>query len=78
MRSHLDDAGDLFEVSNSDFGFNVGGGVIGHFNDNVGWRGDLRYFRALVDDEEDNEFDIGVGDFDFWRGTFGLTLMWGR
>ena len=65
-----------FDVSNSDFGFNVGGGLMGNFSDNIGWRGDLRYFRALADDEEDNEFDIAIGDFDFWRGTFGVTFMW--
>jgi opacity protein-like surface antigen len=74
VRSHVTDAGDLFDASNSDFGVNIGGGVMGFFNDNVGVRGDIRYFRALVDEEEDEEFDISFGDFDFWRGSVGVTF----
>ena len=65
-------------VTNSDFGFNVGAGLMGNFVDNLGWRGDVRYLRSLQDPNEDNEFDIAAGDFDFWRGTFGVTFMWGR
>jgi hypothetical protein len=34
----------------------------------------VRYFRAVVDDDEDNEFDVGLGNFDFWRATAGLTF----
>ena len=78
IRSNLGDAGDLFDVqSKNDFGFDVGGGVMGFFNSNVGIRGDIRYFRALQNDEEDNDFDdLSLGSFDFWRGTVGLTFRW--
>ena len=31
-------------------------------------RGDLRYFRSLQDNEADNDFDLSLGSFDFWRG----------
>jgi opacity protein-like surface antigen len=65
----------LFDnVSNSDFGFDVGAGLIGFFSDNVGIRGDIRYFRALRDPQEDNEFDIALGSFNFMRGTIGVTF----
>jgi opacity protein-like surface antigen len=74
LRTQLSDAEDLFDVANNDFGINVGAGVIGFFNDNVGLRGDIRYFRSLQDPEEDNEFDIDFGTFDFWRGTVGVTF----
>ena len=74
MRSQIDDVGGAFAVKNNDFGFNVGGGFFAQFNENVGWRTDLRYFRALEDPSEDNEFDIAVGNFDFWRATAGLTF----
>jgi opacity protein-like surface antigen len=74
IRSHVNDSGDVFSATNDDFGVNLGGGVMGFFNDNVGVRGDIRYFRALVDDEKDNEFDIAFGDFDFWRGSVGVTF----
>jgi opacity protein-like surface antigen len=77
IRSRIDDVDDFFDVSNNDFGLNVGGGLMGNFSDNVGWRGEIRYFRALADEEEDNEFDVGIGDFDFWRSTFGITFNFG-
>jgi hypothetical protein len=28
------------------------------------------------DPEEDNEFDLGVGNFDYWRAGAGLTFRW--
>ncbi|HEY8550855.1 MAG TPA: outer membrane beta-barrel protein [Vicinamibacterales bacterium] len=74
IRTFVADAGDFFEISNSDFGVNVGGGVMGFITENVGLRGDIRYFRSLEDPEEDNEFDIDFGDFDFWRASFGVTF----
>jgi hypothetical protein len=55
---------------------NIGGGVQGFFNDRIGLRGDLRYFRSLADDEPDDEFDLAFSDFDFWRGTVGVTFRW--
>ena len=65
---------DLFRVDNSEFGFNVGVGAMGFMTDHVGFRGDLRYLRSFEDPQEDNEFDIGVGNFDYRRGTAGVTF----
>ena len=76
LQSNLTAADELFEIDNNDFGFNLGGGAMGFMTDNVGFRGDIRYYRALSDPDEDNEFDIGVGDFDFWRATGGITFRW--
>lgn len=76
MQQQVQDPDDLFEVDNSEFGINVGGGVMGFLSDHVGLRGDIRYFRALGDPEEDNEFDIDLVDFDFWRATAGVTFRW--
>jgi hypothetical protein len=59
-------------VDNSEFGFNVGAGAMGFFTDHVGIRGDVRYLRSFVDPDEDNEFDLGVGNFDYWRAARGL------
>ena len=66
----------LDDVTRNDLGVNIGGGVHGQFTQNVGVRGDLRYFRSLEDDSNDSEFDLGLSDFDFWRGTFGVTFRW--
>jgi hypothetical protein len=49
---------------------------MGFATDHVGFRGDIRYSRALADPDEDNEFDVALGDFDYWRGTVGITFRW--
>lgn len=67
---------DLFAVDNREFGFNLGIGAIGFMSDHVGLRGDLRYARSLEDPNEDNEFDIATGSFDYWRGTAGVAFRW--
>lgn len=74
IRSKIGDAEDLFDVTSNDWGYNVGGGVAGFFSDNVGLRGDIRYFRSLQDNEPDDEFDVALGDFKFWRGSVGVTF----
>jgi opacity protein-like surface antigen len=74
IRQRLDDAGQFFgKVGNNDFGFNVGGGVMGFMNDHVGLRGDIRYFRAVHDSSNDG-MDLDLGDFNFWRGTVGVMF----
>ena len=74
IRSRIDDPDDLFEVDSNDFGFNLGAGVAGFFSDNLGLQGDVRYFRSLQDNEPDDEFDVALGSFNFWRGTVGLVF----
>lgn len=75
LRQRVDGVEGFFgDVDNNDFGMNVGAGLMGFFSDNVGLRGDVRYFRSLQDPEPDNEFDIATGNFDFWRATVGLTF----
>jgi opacity protein-like surface antigen len=77
MKSRIGDAGDLFAVDSTDWGFNVGGGVTGFMTDNFGLRGDVRYFRSFEDfetPEPDDDFNVGIGDFRFWRGTLGFVF----
>jgi opacity protein-like surface antigen len=76
LQAEARDADDLFHVDNSEFGFDIGAGAFGFFSDHVGIRGDVRYLRSFVDPEEDNEFDIDVGTFSYWRGVGGLTFRW--
>jgi opacity protein-like surface antigen len=72
------DGGEFFnDLSTNDFGFNVGGGINAFFTDNVGIRGDIRYFRSFSDDQPDDEFDLALSDFDFWRATVGFTFRFG-
>ena len=74
IRSNVGDAGDFFDVqTKNDFGFDVGGGVMGFFNENVGLRGDIRYFRTFSG-SSDNVTTLGLSDFDFWRGSVGVSF----
>jgi opacity protein-like surface antigen len=80
LRSNIS-AGTFFDVdefTSNDFGFDLGGGVHGYFNDNVGLRGDLRYFRLLQDNEPSDDLDVGFADFNFWRATIGVTFRFGN
>jgi len=76
IRAQIESDGLFNDLSTNDLGVNVGAGINGQFNDNVGIRGDVRYFRSLQDNEPDNDLDLSLGSFDFWRGTVGLTFRW--
>ena len=80
MRASVSSPGNLFDnVTRNDFALNVGGGLQGNFNEHVGLRGDIRYFRSLQGEPgadgliiDPRDFDLG--DFDFWRGTVGVSF----
>jgi opacity protein-like surface antigen len=63
-------------AANNDFAFSLGGGVMGFLTDHFGLRGDLRYFRTLNSDLADSDLnpEFGLGDFDFWRASFGIVV----
>jgi hypothetical protein len=63
-------------ATGSNFFNDLSTNTLGVFTDNVGIRGDIRYFRSLQDKEPDGELDLGLSDFDFWRGTVGVTFRW--
>jgi opacity protein-like surface antigen len=60
----------------NNLGFNVGGGVTYSLNTRVGLRGDLRYFRALVD--ENKRDGVVLTDYGFWRASVGVTFGFRR
>jgi opacity protein-like surface antigen len=77
IRSRISGGGDLFDdLTSNDWGFNIGGGVNGQFTDNVGIRGALPYFRSLQDNDPTSDTDLGLSNFDFWRGTVGVAFRW--
>jgi len=76
IRTNLDieDPTDLFDNSSNNLGFDVGGGVMAYFNDNVAIRGDVRFFRRIDNDSNDDSINVGFDSFKFWRGTVGVTF----
>jgi opacity protein-like surface antigen len=78
IRSNLDVFDVFDDLDRSDFGISYGGGVMAFLTNNVGIRGDLRYFRSLQDDDLDDDFpdppDFDLGNFNFWRATAGVTF----
>jgi opacity protein-like surface antigen len=56
----------------NDLGFNAGGGVMYSLSARVGLRGDLRYFRALVDEKKRD--GVLFEDYGFLRVTVGVTF----
>jgi len=74
IRSNVQDAAGLFAVNTkNDFGFDVGGGVMGFFTQNVGLRGDVRYFRGFRG-TSDNTVGLGVSNFNYWRTSIGVSF----
>jgi opacity protein-like surface antigen len=78
IRQRVDDVEDIFDADNNSLGFNLGGGIMGMFTDNVGIRGDLRYFRSFRNDnDEPDSLDFDLTGLSFWRGTVGVTFRFG-
>jgi len=78
MRASIDSPSELFDnLSNNELGFNVGGGLHAFFSDNIGLRGDVRYFRGLQKGNDGGQ-DLDLEDFDFWRATVGMTFRFGQ
>lgn len=74
LKTRLEDPARLFDVDSTDFGVNVGGGVIVRLGEHVGVRADLRYFRALSDVSPERLPDVDLGALRYWRGAGGLAL----
>jgi hypothetical protein len=76
MKWDVGDAGELFDVGETDFGGNAGGGLILGLGDRLAIRGDIRYYRNFGgdDDEIDDLIDFDFGELSYWRGYAGLGI----
>jgi hypothetical protein len=73
MKTRVRDVNQFFNVDSNELGMDAGGGLLfapGRF----GLQADVRYFRNLTDPEPDNEFDVDLGSFSFWRASGGLVI----
>jgi opacity protein-like surface antigen len=74
VRTKVQDVAGVFDVNTkNDFGMDVGGGVMGFFSNNVGLRGDVRYFRGFRG-TSNNATGLTLSDFRFWRGSVGVSF----
>lgn len=74
IRTNVRDFTEFFSAqTKNDFGMDVGGGVTGFFAQNIGLRGDVRYFRSFRG-TTDNASGITLGDFKFWRASLGVSF----
>ena len=66
----------LADTDQNNLGFNIGGGLMYALNDRLGLRIDVRYLRALVDeDEHEGGF---FEDYGFLRAAVGVTVGFGH
>jgi opacity protein-like surface antigen len=66
--------GQVFDpISTNDFGYNLGGGIMGFFTDVFGIRGEYRYFRNFKSDGDGFPF-FELSAFNFSRASIGIVL----
>jgi opacity protein-like surface antigen len=63
----------LFDSSNNDFGWNIGGGVMVFLGEHIGVRGDIRHFHTFEDLEILN-FPLSETKLDFGRASAALVF----
>jgi opacity protein-like surface antigen len=74
IKSHVNfDATSLLDASNNDFGWNLGGGLMVFFGENVGVRGDIRHFHSFQD-LDFLGFSLSDTKLDFGRASGSLVF----
>src|SRR5687767_12455165 len=64
-------------INSNNFGVNFGGGVMAFFNEHIGLRGDVRYFRTLNDSDPESgvdDLDFRLGNLNFWKWDVGAAF----
>jgi hypothetical protein len=61
-------------IGNTDLALNLGVGLFVLTHRSIGVRGDVRYFRDLVDNQSGNVTNIDFGSFHFWRASLGVVF----
>jgi opacity protein-like surface antigen len=77
IRSQIEGNGSVFTPLSSTnmLGWDLGGGVMGFFNDHVGLRGDYRYMRAMQDiNGSINSINFNDDKLHFSRLSFGVVF----
>ena len=70
IRTNLHNVERPQDSTHNQLGMDVGGGVIGFLAQNLGLRGDIRYFRSFHNTSDYPTLE----DFTFWRGSVGVSF----
>jgi hypothetical protein len=76
MRVNLSDNTELFDLSENNWGWDLGFGAMGFLTDHVGFRGDVRYYRDLESHDILDFINNDSTHFNYWRGTAGVAFRW--
>ncbi len=75
IRVDLAEAGGFSELKKTEPAFNFGAGAEKIWTNNVGVRGDIRYFRGHGNtDDDSNLFGLQVSTLHFWRASAALVV----
>jgi opacity protein-like surface antigen len=75
IRTTVEDTLTNSDASESQIGWNVGGGLIVFVHPNIGIKGDVRYYHSFEAlDLLDLEVDLGSESLDFGRAAFGVVF----
>jgi opacity protein-like surface antigen len=74
IHQHIEAIGGAIDVSTTDFGYDVGGGLMLFFGRHVGMRGDLRYIRTASDNPLSDLIALKQGSLNFTRASVGITF----
>ena len=72
MRAYADDTLNALRVNDNLLAIDIGGGVMGFFDDRTGVRFELRYFSSIGEPEVAASF--GTARLSHWRASVGLVL----
>jgi hypothetical protein len=77
LRSEIEEVGGLAAVSDDRGALHAGGGLMWAPHQRVGLRADVRYIRALDDEEPaGNVFAERFAEFSYWRAGGGVVIRW--
>jgi opacity protein-like surface antigen len=75
IHTKITSPGDIVLVEDENFGFNLGGGLTALLGGHVGLRGDVRYFRAIRNDDAAAAADaLEVSELKFLRFAVGVVF----
>jgi hypothetical protein len=75
LHASSDDVLGAFSLNSNLVAFNVGGGALGFFSNQIGVRFDVRYFKNVTG-EDTPGVEIGSTRLTFWRAGIGLVLRY--